>query len=416
MPIKGLKPIRWKVCALALMSAAFLSPAFAAKSALPKGLKLPKDVKVPNDTPVAIYLPANDLGSRFYVSTIGAWAYPGKSLDDARSAVGGQFFPQMKPVTLTDSGAFADGTYGLLIAINPTWDIAAGQLTLKMDYKVYDASAKQLLEGSRLESVGLHTSGPMGGFPNAANRATQLVLLDVLVKLKPNAGLFPASGQIPAIDRELLIDRKKAVTTGTAFYINKKGQMMTAAHVLRDCLVLEAAKDGVTLPVKLSASSNLLDLAVVDSGKPTDRALPLRVGQTLILGEGVTNVGYPLQGLLADSPNLTRGNVSARAGMKGSVGLFQFSAPIQPGSSGGPVVSDGGELLGVTVSSLNAAALIKEGLLPQNVNFALEAKYAAMFLRDSHVDFNEVKPNANGTMTIANEAALGSVLQLSCYQ
>jgi S1-C subfamily serine protease len=102
--------------------------------------------------------------------------------------------------------------------------------------------------------------------------------------------------------------------------------------------------------------------------------------------------------------------------MKGSVGLFQFSAPIQPGSSGGPVVSDGGELLGVTVSSLNAAALIKDGLLPQNVNFALEAKYAAMFLRDSHVDFAEVKPKANGTMTTANEAALGSVLQLSCYQ
>jgi len=242
------------------------------------------------------------------------------------------------------------------------------------------------------------------------------VLVDVLARVKPNAQVFPATAQMATIDRELLIDRKKAVNTGTAFYINKKGQMMTAAHVLRDCLVLEAQKDGVTVPVKLSASSNLLDLAVVDSGKPTDRALPLRIGQTITLGEGVTNVGYPLQGLLADSPNLTRGNVSARAGMKGSVGLFQFSAPIQPGSSGGPVVSDGGELLGVTVSSLNAAALIKDGLLPQNVNFALEAKYAAMFLRDSHVDFAEVKPKANGTMTTANEAALGSVLQLSCYQ
>jgi len=410
------RPDRWKTCVLALLGVVFLSPAFAAKSTLPKGLKLPKDVKVPNDTPVAIYLPANDLGTRFYVNTIGAWAYPGKSLDDARSALGGQFFPQMKPVALTDAGAFADGTYGLLLAINPTWNIASGMLTLTLDYKVYDGSAKKLLEGSRMESVGLNTSGPMGGFPNAANRAMQLVMVDVLVKLKPNAGLYPATAQIPAIDRELLIDRKKAVNTGTAFYINKKGQMMTAAHVLRDCLVLEATKDGVTLPVKLNASSNLLDLAVVDSGKPTDKALPLRIGQTITLGEGVTNVGYPLQGLLADSPNLTRGNVSARAGMKGSVGLFQFSAPIQPGSSGGPVVSDGGELLGVTVSSLNAAALIKDGLLPQNVNFALEAKYAAMFLRDSHVDFSEVKPKANGNMTIANEAAIGSVLQLSCYQ
>jgi S1-C subfamily serine protease len=304
----------------------------------------------------------------------------------------------------------------LLIAINPTWNITSGQLSLTMDYKVYDAGATKVLDSSRTQSVGLHSSGPLGGFPNAALRTMQLVLVDVLTTLKPNAEKYPATAQLSAIDRELLIDRKKAVTTGTAFYINKSGQMITAAHVLRDCLVLEAQKDGVTLPVKVSASSSLLDLAVVDSDKPTVHALPLRIGQTLTLGEGVTNVGYPLQGLLADSPNLTRGNVSARAGMKGSVGLFQFSAPIQPGSSGGPVVSDGGELLGVTVSSLNAAALIKDGLLPQNVNFALEAKYAAMFLRDSAIDFLEVEPEANGSMTIANDAALAAVLQLSCYQ
>jgi S1-C subfamily serine protease len=285
-----------------------------------------------------------------------------------------------------------------------------------MDYKVYDASGQKVLDGSQVQSVPLHSPGPLGGFPNAALRTTQVVLADVLVKLKPSAATYPASAQMANIDRELLIDRKKAVNTGTAFYINGSGQMITAAHVLRDCLVIEAQKDGVTMPLKAKVSSKLLDLAVVDSGKPTDRALPLRIGQTITLGEGVTNVGYPLQGLLADSPNLTRGNVSARAGMKGSVGLFQFSAPIQPGSSGGPVVSDGGELLGVTVSSLNAGALIKEGLLPQNVNFALEARYAAMFLRDSHIDFTEVSPRANGSMTIANEAALGAVLQLSCYQ
>ena len=155
---------------------------------------------------------------------------------------------------------------------------------------------------------------------------------------------------------------------------------MTAAHVLRDCLIIEAQKDGQKFPVKRHAVSDLLDLAVVDSGQVTDKALPLRAGQELMLGESVTNVGYPLQGILAAAPNLTRGNVSAQGGLKGSVGLFQFSAPIQPGSSGGPVVSDRGELLGVTVGTLNATALINEGLLPQNVNFALEARYAALFM------------------------------------
>lgn len=400
----------------ALLALQLATPALAARSALPKGVKLPKDVALPNDTVLAVYLPANELSSRFYVSGLGAWAYPGKALEDARSEVAAQFFPAALPVTVNEGGAIAPGRYGLLLAITPGWDFESGELKLTLDYRVHDPAGAKLLGGTQVQSVALNSAGPLGGFANAARRAMQLVLVDLLVKLGPAAARYPAGGELAAIDRELLIDRKSAASSGTAFYINGAGQMLTAAHVLRDCLVLEAHRDGLTIPVTLSAHSRLLDLAVVSSGKPVEGALPLRRGEAIELGEPVTNVGYPLQGLLASSPNLTRGNVSARDGLKGSVGLFQFSAPIQPGSSGGPVVSDGGELLGVTVSSLNAAALVKEGLLPQNVNFALDARYAAMFLRDAGIEFTEVEPKTDGSMSIANAAALGAVLQLSCYQ
>jgi hypothetical protein len=385
--------------------------AIAADGALPKGVQLPKDVKVPNDTALAIYIPTSEVKSRFYVSTLGIWAEPGKALDDARRELGPRFFSQTLPVDFA-----SDGSYGLLLAINPKWRVEKGNLQLEMHYKVLGTGSQQLLEGTQMQSVGLHSPGPLGGFPNAALRVTQLVLVDVLRKLQPNGTKFPASGQLTAINLESLVDRTAPVSTGTAFYINKSGQLMTAAHVLRDCLIIEAQKDGQKFPVKRHAVSDLLDLAVVDSGQVTDKALPLRAGQELMLGESVTNVGYPLQGILAAAPNLTRGNVSAQGGLKGSVGLFQFSAPIQPGSSGGPVVSDRGELLGVTVGTLNATALINEGLLPQNVNFALEARYAALFMRNSNVEFSELAPAAGGDMKTANDAALGAVVQLSCYQ
>ena len=107
------------------------------------------------------------------------------------------------------------------------------------------------------------------------------------------------------------------MSTGTAFYINGNGQLMTAAHVLRDCLLIEAQKGDVKIPVTQRALSDLLDLAIVDTGQPTDKALPLRIGQELMLGESVTNVGFPLQGLLSTSPNLTRGNVSQAAKLLG---------------------------------------------------------------------------------------------------
>jgi S1-C subfamily serine protease len=186
--------------------------------------------------------------------------------------------------------------------------------------------------------------------------------------------------------------------------------------VVRDCLLIEALKDGATFPVTTRVASDLLDLAVIDSGRPVPTELPFRSGYGLVLGEAVTNVGFPLSGLLATTPNVTRGNVSARAGLKGSVGIFQFSAPIQPGSSGGPVVSDGGELLGITQSTLNTAALVRQGLLPQNVNFALDAKHAATFLHQNSVTYAEVPARAGGGLQQANDAALAAVVQLSCYQ
>jgi len=372
---------------------------------------LPKDIKVPNDTAVAIYLPSVALNYRFYVNALGIWAEPGRSLDDARREVGARYFTQAVPADFA-----GDASYGLFVDLEPKWSYEKYNLKLEMHYRVYGPDASKLLDGTESETVGINSSGMLGGFPNAAMHVTQLVLLDVLRGLHPNAAKFPPTARLSTLNRDLVVNRSTPVSTGTGFYINRSGQLLTAAHVVRDCLVLEAQKDGKVFPVKLHAISDVLDLAVVDSNQPSEHSLPLRTGEEMTLGEPVTNVGYPLQGILAASPNLTRGNVSGRGGLKGSQGLFQFSAPVQPGSSGGPVVSDGGELLGITVGTLNAAALIQQGLLPQNVNFALDARYAARFLHRSNVEFHEVAPNAKGDMSTANQAALAAVVQLSCYE
>ena len=378
---------------------------------LPRGVKLPKGVEVPNDTVIAIYVPASKLKSRSFVQGAGMWAEPGKALEEARSTVAGKLFPKV-----VAAGPGTSGSYGLLLALQPTWNFDAGNLKLDLRYRVFDPAGQMLREGLQTQAANLNASGSLGGFRATSYKAMQLLLVDVLKELQPSATRFPATGALADVPPARLLDKTKPIATGTGFVINKRGQLMTAAHVLRDCLLVEAKRDGEAFDATPRASSDLLDLAVLDTGRDLGAGLPLRVGQTLTLGESVTNVGYPLQELLAGTPNLTRGNVSARAGLKGSVGQFQFSAPIQPGSSGGPVVSDGGELLGVTVSTLNVAALASRGLVPQNVNFALDAKHAAAFLRRESVEFAEIPPRTNGSMQVANEAALSSVVQLSCYQ
>jgi serine protease Do len=155
---------------------------------------------------------------------------------------------------------------------------------------------------------------------------------------------------------EFAVRKDKPWATGTGFYFNGNGQVLTAAHVIQECAKIDVKRDDKVLPAKVIARSHVIDLAARDTGAPSPAFLPFRSSLSLELGEPVTDVGFPLQDILSQSPNLTRGNISARGGLTGSEGQIQFSAPVQPGSSGGPVVSDGGEVLGITVGTLSAPA------------------------------------------------------------
>lgn len=393
-----------------LAVAAVAAEAAHAPSPLPQGVVLPKDVQLPADVTVAAYLPANRRRERFYVEAGGFWAQPGKALEDSVGAALQGFFTTGFLAASTD-----ERPYGLLLVLHPALKAESGNLQTTLNYKVYRGK-DLVLEGKQAAAAPFGDLSSGGGFYKSSLRAAQLVMVDVLLKLRPDRTRFPVASTVKEFDPSLLVDRESPVATGTGFYINAAGQVMTAAHVIHDCVIVDVKRDDKAYPARVLASSNLLDLAVLDTATPAQRFLPLRRGHEIILGEPVTNVGFPLQKILAATPNLTRGNVSSRGALAGSVGQFQFSAPIQPGSSGGPVVSDGGELLGVTVATLNAARLVQSGALPQNVNFALDAHYAAMFLKKNGIAFSEVEPNFKGDIRTGNEAALATVLSLSCYQ
>lgn len=388
---------------LALLALLLPSAALAAKK--------PAEPIEPNATAVAVYVPPSMLKASAYLPIANMWIEPGKSLSDALGEVGKAHFPQLHVVP--SSG---DQRYGLLLDLAPKWTPVAGKVQLTLQYDVYDAAGTKLHSGSTEQASPVRSGNYNGATATASRMALQQVLASLRRKLQPDPVKFPASGSTAKIDLATLVDREKPLRTGTAFFINRSGQLLTAAHVARDCVAMEAHQEGVRLPVRLRASSDLLDVAVLDSGTPRAGALALRGDQQIVLGESVTAVGFPLRGLLGDSANVTRGNVSASKGIRGSMGMFQFSAPIQPGNSGGPIVSDQGELLGMAVSTLNAESLAKRGLIPQNVNFALDARYLAMFLRRENVPFDVIQPKGEGSMQTANQAALSNTLQFTCYQ
>ena len=60
---------------------------------------------------------------------------------------------------------------------------------------------------------------------------------------------------------------------------------------------------------------------------------------------------------------------------------FQISVPVQPGNSGGALVDERGNVIGIVSAKLSArAALAASGALPENVNYAVKSSFLLSFL------------------------------------
>ena len=113
-------------------------------------------------------------------------------------------------------------------------------------------------------------------------------------------------------------------------------------------------------------------------------AATFRGGRGVRTGDDIVVVGYPLQGLLSSELNVTKGSVSNLTGPGEDRRIMQITAPVQPGSSGGPVLDASGHIVGVVVARLDAIKQARRtGRLPQNVNFAISEGTARAFL-DAH--------------------------------
>jgi S1-C subfamily serine protease len=84
------------------------------------------------------------------------------------------------------------------------------------------------------------------------------------------------------------------------------------------------------------------------------------------VGEDVFVLGYPLTSTMGEEIKLTTGVVSSKTGFQGDVSLYQISAPIQPGNSGGPLFDGNGNVIGI-VSAKHKGA--------ENVGYAIKASY-----------------------------------------
>lgn len=178
-----------------------------------------------------------------------------------------------------------------------------------------------------------------------------------------NAGAPVVRGVIGATVA-LEVTKANGSYTGTGFYVDSSGTLFTAAHVVRGALAVVAIDSGgLRTPVQgLLYADSVLDFAALKVAGTSRSFLRIADNDALEVGERILVVSSPL-GL---DFSVADGVLSARRTVDGRV-FLQISAPVSPGSSGGPVVDASGRLVGLVVSGLRGAGA-------ENLNFALSAR------------------------------------------
>jgi S1-C subfamily serine protease len=176
--------------------------------------------------------------------------------------------------------------------------------------------------------------------------------------------------------------------SGTGFMVSTKGYIVTSYHLIKDAdsIFVENEIIGRIKVEKVSIDTKL-DIAILKIEETKSEVLG-RIPFTLkksdaSLGEKVFTLGFPREDIVYGE-----GSISSASGYKGDTLAYQVSIPVNPGNSGGPLLDDQGNLIGV-ISGKHTGA--------EASNFAVKAEYIYAFLNSD----KENKIVASGKNSVA---------------
>lgn len=181
---------------------------------------------------------------------------------------------------------------------------------------------------------------------------------------------------LPAIVSIQCIDSQKRIWQGSGVILREDGIIATNYHV---------CNDAVGGRVKLSNGDIYDDVSITDSDERKDililkiKAIKLPVmrmadSNALKVGSTVYAIGSPkgLEGTLSSGiiSSLRSGDDFGMTGFR----VIQFTAPVSSGSSGGALIDDSGNLVGLTTATRSDS---------QNINIAIPVNYVAALVNNS---------------------------------
>ncbi|MCI8336364.1 MAG: serine protease [Peptococcaceae bacterium] len=172
----------------------------------------------------------------------------------------------------------------------------------------------------------------------------------------------------PAVFLIEVFDRKDVLLgTGSGFFIGEDGRFVTNYHVIKNAYSAKVhLTNGKTYPVDVVwGIDEENDLAILQI-KTTKKTPYLTIGNSDLVENG--DKVYALGSPKGHMNTLTEGLVTNRHQLVNKKVMLQMTAPIAAGSSGGALLNERGQVIGVTTSGLRD---------DKNVGFAVAANHIA---------------------------------------
>ncbi len=195
-----------------------------------------------------------------------------------------------------------------------------------------------------------------------------------------------ANGAIITI---ITTNNDRPIAQGTGFLVSADGVIVTNYHVIETGNVaIVKFPDGTAFPVDgVLAGDKVRDLAIIKIHGKNFRTLTLGNSDQVQVGEEVVAIGNPLGLELTVSNGIVSG---LRTGESGK--FLQTTAPISPGSSGGPLFNMRGEVVGINTLYLEGG---------ENLNFAIPVNDAKLLLSHQSAKLQKLPNQHESAPTVA---------------
>lgn len=245
----------------------------------------------------------------------------------------------------------------IFVLLSPEFDVNLKEMTVKRR-----AAQKQKLPPPQ-------AAAQKAANASARSRAEAPVMITIINESASKSNLIETVNKA----KKAVVMIRSSKFTGSGFFFTPDGHVITSAHVLgSDTAVTVTLGHGAEVKAEVIKKADApLDIAILKTQIKNADYLVLGNSDECVESMDVLAIGSPME--LANT--ITKGIISSCGRVINGVRYLQTDAAVNPGSSGGPLINEKGEVLGV----VTATAEKQSGQSAPGVNFAVSVNVVKAF-------------------------------------